>query len=251
VRPYQAGDDVRAIDWNVTARMDEPYVKLFAEEREATVILCVDLSASGLFGTRGGAKRDLAAELAAVLAFSALGNNDRVGLIAFTDRVERFVPAKKGRNHVLRVVREIIGARPAGRGADLGGALDFLGHVARRRAEAFLVSDDIAPGAYAHAFKVVARRHDLVPVVLRDPVEEALPDVGLCAFEDLETGEETVVDTSGPEARAYAERVRAERDALRRLCRRQRVDTIDVSTDRPYLADLIAFFRARERRLRH
>jgi uncharacterized protein (DUF58 family) len=250
VRPYQPGDDVRAIDWNVSARMNEPYVKLFVEEREMTVLLLVDMSRSGLFGTRAQAKRELAAEVAAVLAFSAIRNDDRVGLVAFTDRVERYVPPKKGRKHVLAVISEILTHRAQGRGTDLGAALDFLGHVARRRSVAFVLSDFLATG-YQRALRVVSRKHDIVPLVVGDPVEDDLPDVGLVTFEDLETGRVRVLDTSSRARLRYAERTREARAARESLCRRLSLETIDVRTDRPYLPALVQFFRARERRLHH
>src|SRR5262245_43509013 len=177
VRQYQAGDDVRFIDWNVSARMNEPYVKLFTEEREMTVVLLVDMSASGLFGSGLQSKREVAAEVAALVAFSAIKNNDRVGLIIFTDRVETFVPPKKGKKHVLRVISEILTYQPSSARTDLRGALDYLGKIARRRAVAFLVSDFLADG-WNHALQVASRRHDLVPVVIGDPMEEALPRMG-------------------------------------------------------------------------
>src|SRR5262245_61357316 len=171
VRQYQVGDDVRLIDWNVSARMNEPYVKLFVEEREMTVMLLVDMSASGRFGSLAQTKRDVAAEVAALVAFSAIKNNDRVGLIIFTDQVERFVPPKKGKKHVLRVISEILTFRPASRRTDLRVGLEVLGKVARRRSVAFLVSDFLADG-YAHVLSVASRRHDVIPVVIEDPMEE-------------------------------------------------------------------------------
>ncbi len=250
VRQYQAGDDVRFIDWNVSARMNEPYIKLFTEEREMTVVLLVDMSASGLFGSLSQTKRDVAAEVAALVAFSAIKNNDRVGLIIFTDRVERFVPPKKGKKHVLRVISEILTYQPDSPRTDLRGALDYLGKIARRRAVAFLVSDFLADG-WAHALQVASRRHDLVPVVIGDPMEEALPKVGLVTFEDLETGELLEFDTSGPEGRAYRERVDQRRAEREQLLKRLKVDFVNVRTDRPYVDALTAFFRARERRMRH
>lgn len=252
VRPYLPGDDIRLIDWNVSARMNDAYVKLFVEEREMTVMLLVDVSASNRFGSRGMEKRELAAEIAAVLAFSAIKNNDRVGLIAFSDRVERFVPPKKGKKHVLRVIGEILGLRPQSPRTDVGGALEFLGRVARRRAVAFLISDFVTPtSAFAHALRVTARRHDLVPVQVTDPLESALPDVGFLELEDPETGDVVLFDTSGPEGRRFAAANRAaaaERDAL---FRRLSLDGIAARTDRPYLPSLIGFFEARARRLRH
>jgi len=248
VRPYQPGDDVRVIDWNVSARMNEPYVKLFVEEREMTVLLLVDMSASGLFGTRDQSKRELCAEVAAVLAFSAIRNDDRVGLVAFTDRVEKYVPPKKGRKHVLAVLSEILTHRPRQRGTDLSAALDFLGRVSRRRSVAFLISDFLASD-YERALRLVARKHDVVPVVVVDPLEEELPDLGLVAFEDLETGRVSVLDTSSPARGAYAARVLEARRRRESLYGRLGLDAIELRTDRPYLPDLVRFFRARERRL--
>jgi len=262
VRQYQPGDDVRMIDWNVTARMRDAYVKLFVEEREMTVMLLVDASGSGLFGSREQAKREVAAEVAALLAFSAIKNNDRVGLIIFTDRVERFVPPKKGKKHVLRVITEILTfgppgevegdgvVAPASRGTDLRVALEFLGGVAHRRSVAFLVSDFLASG-YEQALRIAVRRHDVVPVTLTDPLEEQLPPLGVVLAEDPETGEVIEFDTNGPGAARYAERVRRLRLERESLFRRLKLDFINVRTDAPYLNPLIAFFRARERRLRH
>ena len=252
VREYMPGDDIRLIDWNVSARMNEPYVKLFVEEREMTVLLLVDMSASGRFGSREQEKRELAAELAAILAFSAIRNNDRVGLIIFTDEVERFVPPKKGKKHVLRVISEILSYVPRSPRTHLGAGLDFLGRIARRRAVAFLVSDFLAPvSQYERALRIASRRHDLIPVTVTDPLEEALPEVGLIELEDPETGELVVFDTSGPEGRAFAAESRALRAAREALFRRLDLDAISVGTDRPYLPALTSFFEARARRLRH
>src|SRR5512139_3316563 len=191
VRPYYAGDDIRTIDWNITARMNFPHVKQFVEERDRTVNLVIDMSASGHFGSRGTTKRELAAELAAVVAFSAIKNNDRVGLYIVTDKVERFVPPKKGRRHVLRVIGEILAFEPQSRQTDIAKGLDFLGKVARRRSVVFLVSDFLGsdPAAWERAMRITAQRHELVPVVVSDPMEQALPRVGIVLFEDLETGE--------------------------------------------------------------
>jgi uncharacterized protein (DUF58 family) len=252
VREYMPGDDIRQIDWNVSARMNEPYVKLFIEEREMTVLLLVDMSASGRFGSRDQEKRELAAELAAILAFSAIKNNDRVGLIIFTDEVERFVPPKKGKKHVLRVISEILSYEPRSPRTNLGVGLDFLGRIARRRAVTFLVSDFLAPPAqYERALRIAGRRHDLIPVTVTDPLEEALPSVGLVELEDPETGELVVFDTSGPEGRAFAAESRAIRAAREALFKKLDLDAIGVSTDRPYLPALTSFFEARARRLRH
>ncbi len=252
VRQYIPGDDIRLIDWNVSARMNGPYVKLFVEEREMTVMLLVDMSASGRFGSASEEKRELAAELAAVLAFSAIKNNDRVGLIVFTDRVERFVPPKKGRKHVLRVISEILSFAPASPRTELSSGLDFMGHVVRRRAVAFLVSDFLAPtDRYERALRLASRRHDLVPVVVSDPLESALPRIGLVDLQDPETGELVSFDTSGPEGRAFAAAARHQQETRDALFRRLSLDPIEVSTDRPYRPALTSFFEARARRLRH
>src|SRR3954469_21379106 len=233
VREYMPGDDIRLIDWNVSARMNEPYVKLFVEEREMTVLLLVDMSASGRFGSRDQEKRELAAELAAVLAFSAIRNNDRVGLIIFTDEVERFVPPKKGKKHVLRVISEILSYRPRSTHTAISAGLEFLGRIARRRAVAFLVSDFLAPPTeYERALRITARRHDLVPVTVTDPLEEALPSVGLVELEDPETGDIVVFDTSGRDARKFNEDSRRMREAREALWKRLSLDAIALRTDR-------------------
>jgi uncharacterized protein (DUF58 family) len=248
VRLYQPGDDVRTIDWNVTARSGTPHVKRFAEERELTVMLVVDASASTLFGSRRQTKQALAAELAALLAFSAITNNDKVGLVMFTDRIELALPPRKGTRHVLRVIREILSLRPAGRGTDVPAALEHLGHVTKRRCVVFLVSDFLTPG-WRRALRVAARRHDVVAVVLEDPREAELPAVGLVELEEAESGERYVVDTHDWRVRdAFARAgsvARVERD---RELRATDVDAIVVGTDRPYTEALLRFFRMRERR---
>jgi uncharacterized protein (DUF58 family) len=250
VRQYQIGDDVRFIDWNVSARMRDVYVKLFSEEREMTVMLLVDVSASESFGTVGRTKNELVAEVAAVLAFSAIKNNDRVGLIILSDRVERFVPPKKGRKHVLRVISEILTFEPQHPGTNLSAGLEFLGHIARRRSIAFLISDFVASG-YEHALKVAHQRHDVVPVVVVDPREQELPPVGMVWFEDLETGAVVPVDTSSKRVReAYRLQVARQRAARDSMFKRMRMDSVTVRTDRPYLRALVDFFHQRERRLR-
>jgi len=250
VREYQPGDDIRLIDWNVTARMNNAFVKLFVEEREMTVMLLVDMSGSGRFGSRRQRKQELAAEMAALLAFSAIKNNDRVGLIVFTDRIEKFIPPKKGKKHVLRVIEEILTFQPRSRRTDLRVGLEFLGRVARRQSIAFLISDFVAEG-YERALKIANRRHDLVPVVVADPLEEALPRLGIVYFEDAETGEICVFDSSGPEAREYQHLVRRGRDEREALFRKLKIDFINARTDQPYLGALVSFFQARWRRLRH
>jgi uncharacterized protein (DUF58 family) len=249
VRQYQPGDDVRFIDWNVSARMNDTYVKVFTEEREMTVMLLVDLSASGRFGSVDKPKIETVAEVAALLAFSAIKNNDRVGLILFTDRVERFVPAKKGRSHVMRVVTEILNADPEGEGTDLGVALDLLGGIGKRRTVAFLISDFIAD-RYEKPLKVVSAKHDLIPIQIVDPREDELPDVGLALVEDLETGELVEVDTSDLDVRAdYAREAQRQRAAREHLFRRLQLDHVTVSTDRDFVRPLAELFRLRQRRL--
>jgi uncharacterized protein (DUF58 family) len=254
VRQYQPGDDVRLIDWNVTARMQEPYIKLFVEEREMTVMLLVDASGSGQFGSREQLKREVAAELAALLAFSAIKNNDRIGLCIFTDRIEKFVPPKKGRKHVLALITEILTFQPKSRGTDLRVGLEFLGKVARRRSVAFLVSDfivDGGPPAYEMALRIAQRKHDVVPVTITDPMEEDLPDVGYVWFEDVESGDVVAFDTAGPGRERFRDAVARGRTDREALFRRLSMDFVNVRTDQPYVGALIAFFRARERRMRH
>jgi len=250
VRKYQPGDDVRSIDWNVSARMSDTYVKVFVEEREMTVMLVVDLSASERFGTRTGSKARLAAEVAALCAFSAIKHNDRVGLILSTDQIEKIVPPKKGQKHVMRVVREILGANPQRTGTDLGIALETLYNVARRRSVAFLLSDFYAAG-FERTLSLAAARHDLIPVMLVDPRDEELPNVGLASFEDLETGESVVVDTSSARVRAhYARHMRGLRQQHVKLFRKLGLDHCVVRTDRPYVGPLRDLFARRAKRLR-
>jgi uncharacterized protein (DUF58 family) len=250
VREYQAGDDIRAIDWNVTARMGHPFIKRFVEERELTVLLLLDCSGSNQFGTFLQQKREVAAELAAVLAFSAISNNDRVGLIAFTDKVERFIPPRKGTRHVLRLIRDVLFYQPRRRGTCIREALDYANRVLHRRAILFLMSDFLDT-THERSFKLTARRHDLIAVPLTDPREQELPAVGLLELEDAETGRRFLLDTSSREVRAaYARAARERREQLRRLAKSARVDLIEVSTDGGHLDALIRFFRIRERRLR-
>ena len=249
VRQYIPGDDIRLIDWNVSARTNDVYVKLFAEERELTVMLLVDMSGSVSFGTADRIKREVEAEMAALLAFSAIKNNDRVGLIVFTDHVEKFVPPKKGKKHVLRVITEILNYRPQGRGTNIAEALDFLGRVTKRRCVAFLFSDFLATG-YEHSLKVASRRHDLIPVVITDPLEEELPPLGVFVAEDPETGHVAAFHTSWWARSRYRQRVALIRQWREALFRRYRMDFINVRTDAPYVDPLVRFFKARERRLR-
>ena len=250
VRQYQSGDDVRSIDWNVSARMNDTYVKVFVEEREMTVMLVVDLSASERFGTRSGSKARLAAEVAALCAFSAIRHNDRVGLILATDRIEKLVPPKKGQKHVMRVVREILGAKPEHPGTDLSVMLDTLNNVTRRRSVAFLLSDFYATG-HERALSLASARHDVIPLMLVDPRDEELPNVGLAAFEDLETGESVVVDTASKAVRAhYARQMRGMRDQQIKFFRKLGLDHCVVRTDQPYVRPLRDLFARRARRLR-
>jgi uncharacterized protein (DUF58 family) len=249
VRQYQPGDDVRTIDWNVSARMNDAYVKVFVEEREMTVMLLVDLSRSEQFGSRRASKSRVAAEVAALCAFSAIKNNDRVGLILATDAIEKIVPPKKGRKHVMRVVREILGAEPERSGTNLKIALETLYRVARRRSVAFVLSDFFDEG-YDRALALTAARHDVIPVLLVDPRDEELVDVGLATFEDLETGESVVVDTSDPMVRAhYAAHMRNTRATQLRLFRKLGLDHCIVRTDESYVRPLHDLFARRARRV--
>jgi uncharacterized protein (DUF58 family) len=277
VRPYQPGDDVRAIDWNVSARMNDAFVKVFVEEREMTVMLVVDLSASERFGTRRAAKVRVASEVVALLAFSAIRNNDRVGLIVSTDKVEHIVPPKKGEKHVMRVVREILGfdaslpegsrlieprgERPSpigktksttvlGAATNLKAALEALVRVSRRRSVAFLVSDFYDTG-YERSLALAAAKHDVVPVVLRDPRDAELPDVGLASFEDLESGESVVVDTSDPRVRAWYAATMAKIAESRRISfHKLGLDSVEIETSGSFVRPLRDLFARRARRIR-
>ncbi len=248
VREYQVGDDVRSIDWNVTARAGKPFIKKYREERELTVLFLVDLSASGTFGSVKQTKSELAAEICALLAFAAIRNNDKVGLIVFTDQVERFIPPGKGARHVLRVIREILGFRPRRFRTDIAGALDYLGRVQSRRAVVFLISDFQAEG-FEKSLRVLGRRHDVIAVSVSDSRELRLPDVGLIELEDAETGEMVLIDTGSPDVRRRYERQAVERArALTDMLRSMGVDQIHVETGKAYLRDMMTFFRNRERR---
>jgi uncharacterized protein (DUF58 family) len=256
VRPWADGDEVRAIDWNVSARTGQLHVKRFVEERELTVMLLCDVSASADFGSGARTKAEVQAELAALLAFSAVANGDRVGLLLFSDRVERFVPPRKGRRHALRLVSELLRHRPAGRATSIGAALELLRRTLRRRTVAFLLSDFVegpggGPPPFERALRVAARKHDVVPVALFDPLEAALPAAGLAWLEDPETGRVARADLSDPGLRRrFAEAVSADREALRRLFARLDLDAVEVRADeRDPVPALVAFFRARARRL--
>jgi uncharacterized protein (DUF58 family) len=245
VREYTAGDDVRTIDWNVTARMGAPYVKKFVEERDLTLLLLVDVSGSQAFGSQYLLKRDYAAELAAVLAFSAVANHDRVGAVLFSDRIEGYVPPGRGRDHALRIVRDLLAREPAGRGTDLAGALRFAQRVLRRRGIVAVVSDFQADG-YEKALGALRRRHDVVALHVRDPREDGLPAAGLVVFADPETGERVVADTARPEVRRALRAPGFE--AARAVFKKTRVDALALSTGESYERPLSGFFKARERR---
>ncbi len=250
VRGYMAGDDVRKIDWNVSARMNEPYVKVFVEEREMTVMLVVDLSRSEQFGTARASKARVAAEVGALCAFSAIKNNDRVGLILGTDVIEKLVPPKKGDKHVLRVVREILGFEPKYSGTNLKLALETLVKVTKRRSVAFVVSDFFATG-FERALALAGAKHDVIPVMLVDPRDEELPDVGLVTFEDFETGEEMLVDTSDARVREHYKNVmRAVRREREKLFQKLALDSAIVRTDGSFVAPIRNLFARRARRLR-
>ncbi len=253
VRPYFAGDDIRAIDWNVTARTGTPYVKRYVEERELTVMLAVDASGSGNFGSVNRFKRELAAELTAVLSFAATNNNDKVGLMIFTDQVELLIPPRKGRNHVLRMVRELLAFEPKGTGTDLKLALDTLNRVLKRRSILFLISDFISDAeSYSKTLAITNRRHDLIAMDLSDPLEINIPDVGLLALEDAESGEIAWVDTSQPRWRNEFQNRRVKRDAVKeQIFLNSRVDRVPITTAKDYADSLTLFFKSRARRLRH
>ena len=246
VREYQTGDEVRTIDWNVTARMRRPYVKRYIEERELTVILVVDLSGSERFGTVRRFKSEMATELGAVLAMSAIRNNDRVGLLLFTDRVEHVVPPRKGRRHVLRLIRDLLVHEPEGTGTDLAGTLTYVRQMLHHRAIIFVISDFIAPDL-ERPLKMLAQQHDVVAVTIEDPSERTLPNLGLVRFRDAESGATIHVDTSSPSVRAHFERLtREERETRRHLLRRLAIDEVPVATDSGFIEPLLKFFRARE-----
>lgn len=256
VREYVPGDDVRRIDWNVTARTGKPHVKKFTEERELTILLLIDVSASGTFGSGTRSKRELAAELGSVLAFSAIKNNDKVGLILFTDDVELYIPPAKGRSHVLRLIRELLFFEPVGTRTDIAAALDFANHVMRKRAVTFLISDF----CYAREsgslldqlstkLSITNRHHDVVALSVNDPREFELPDIGRLNIEDAETGEQVELDTSDKNVRSsFAELAFTRRSRLKHAVGSAGVDFLELSTDREYVTDLIGFFHLRERR---
>ena len=250
VRPYQIGDDVRTIDWNVSARLGEPHIKLFREERELTVLLAVDLSASQSFGTATRFKRDLVAEFAATVAFSAAMNNDKIGLLSFTDQVEGYVPPRKGTNQVMRIVRDLLAIRTRGRGTDIGSAIAELDRVLRQRAVVFVVSDFLDEG-WERSLLAARRRHDVVPVVITDPREHELPAMGLVEFTDPESGKRAVIDTSRRRhRRRFKEAARAAAERRDLALRKMRLDPLVLETGSDFVEPLTAYFRRRERRSR-
>jgi uncharacterized protein (DUF58 family) len=250
VRPYAPGDDIRHIDWNVSARHDGLFVKKFIEERELTVTLAVDLSGSGELGTRGKTKRHLLAEVGALVAFSAIKNNDRVGLLLFTDQVELYLPPRKGRKHVLRVIREIVEAEPTGRKTSIAGALAFLSRVQKRRSVCFLLSDFLDEG-WEQPLRIAMARHDVVAMRVSDPAELELPNLGLIEMVDAETGASWLVDSSSKAVRdTYKKKREIERNAGKKKLGQLGCDLVDLYTDRDYVAPLVGFMRARSRRLR-
>ena len=249
VREYQYGDDVRNMDWNVTARLRAPYIKVFEEERELTVVLLIDVSRSGLFGTAGMTKRDMIAEIAAVLAFSALINNDKVGALFFSDRIEKFIPPKKGRSHLLHIIREIIDLEPSSDSTDISGALRFLTNALKKKCTAFLLSDMLDTGAdglprYEDAIKVSAGRHDLSVIKVHDPRERTLPDVGLVHIKDAESGAPAWVNTSSRRVReAYSQWFSTLAESEKRIFNRYQIDSVDISTDEDYVKALLSLFQ--------
>jgi uncharacterized protein (DUF58 family) len=249
VRQYEFGDDIRNIDWNVTARMGTPFIKKFIEERELFVYLLVDLSASGFFSTSYKTKNDIMAEISALLAFCAIKNNDQVGLILFCDGVEKFVRAGKGKKHVLRVIREILYHKPQGTKTNISAALEYLNKVAKRRSVAFLISDFIADD-FSKPLKVASKKHDLVGISVYDPKEYDFEDIGIVSFEDAETGQLITIDTSVEDSlNRFRENAAAKKEITGRLFKKYRVDNVLVSTDKPYLLPLLSYFKKRAKRL--
>ena len=248
VREYQPGDDIRSIDWNVTARYNSPFVKVFEEEREMTVMLLIDVSASGNFGTQEQFKRELATELAAILAFSAINNNDKVGVIFFTDNVEQFIPPKKGKSHILRIIREVLAFEPTGKGTDIAGALEYFSAVIKKRSICFILSDFMSK-EFDRPLKIASKKHDLVALRIHDLREDTLPNVGLVPMQDAETEKMLIVDTSSKKVRDNFAKNRAQtNEKLRKLFPASGVDLIDITTGTDYVKPLINFFKTRGKR---
>jgi len=248
VREYQPGDEIRTIDWNVTARMGRPFIKRYVEERELTVMLLVDVSASGNFGSIKQLKNEVAIEICALLAFSAIKNNDKVGLIIFTDKIEKFIPPKKGPRHVLRVIRELLCAEPTGKGTNISVALEYLNKISSRRTISFIVSDFIA-NDYAHALRIANKRHDMIAITMVDPREQELPNVGFVELRDAESGETSLVDTANAQVRREFSVVNLRQVHERsKLFRSMGVDKIIINTGKHYIEPIVRFFRVREKR---
>lgn len=248
VREYNYGDDIRQIDWNVTARTGDPFIKQFEEEREQTLMLCVDISPSGIFGSQGQSKMELSIEICAVLAFSAIKNGDKVGLVLFTDQIEKVIPPKKGRKHVLRLIRELLTTEPKGKATDLSEALSYVNRLLNRRAIVILASD-FQDESYDKQMKITSRKHDLVNIFINDKLEDKLPDLGLVPLKDAETGEEVLVDTSSEKVRSHYQKKReVHKKKLRDRFLRMKIDTIELNTNTSYVRPLMSFFRRRVHR---
>jgi uncharacterized protein (DUF58 family) len=248
VREYQFGDDIRNIDWNVTARFGHPFIKIFEEERELTVILMVDLSGSLIFGSADKTKQQIAAEISAILAFSAMKNNDKVGLILFTGKIEKFVPPRKGQKHVLRIIREVLSFEPEGKSTNLKAALEYMNNAIKRRSIVFLLSDFMDSG-YEKILRIVGKRHDLIGMVLNDKREDEIPNMGLVKFTDAETGTERWIDTGDKQTRFLFKKMRGrDKQSLQSLFLSSRLDSIEIDTGQNYIRPLVRFFRMREKR---
>lgn len=248
VREYQFGDDIRNIDWNVTARYGHPYIKIFEEERELTVMLLVDMSGSLHFGSFEKTKQRIAAELSAILAFSALKNNDKVGLILFTDQIEKFVSPRKGRSHVLRIIREVLSFKPQGNKTDLKGALEYFNHTIKKKSITFLISDFIDDG-YEKIIKIIGKKHDFVSIILQDPREREIPKSGLVKMLDAETGNTRFLDTSSKVVQDFfADKIKKSDAQIKDLFLRSRIDSIKIDTSKSYIKPLVDFFKVREKR---
>ena len=252
VREYAVGDEIRVIDWNVTARFNEPFVKVFEEERELTVMLLVDVSASGMFGTRNQLKRETITELCAVLAFSAVSNNDRIGLVLFSDRIEKFIPPKKGKSHILRIIRELINFEPSGRSTNIGEGLKYFSKMVKKKSIAFVLSDFLVPlgdekkSDVSEALKIASRKHDVVALKVLDKADNTLPDIGVAHLYDLETGEGKWVNTSSKKVReGFAAKSKLRDERLRKLFRRTKTDFAEIFTDEGYIKPLMNLFNTR------
>jgi uncharacterized protein (DUF58 family) len=247
VRAYQEGDDIRTIDWKLTAKYQHPFVKLFAEERELTIMLMIDVSGSNEFGTRGQTKQQLVTELAAVLAFSAIQNNDKIGVIFFTDKIEKFIPPKKGKLHVLKIIRDLIDFKPVNKGTNISVAINYLINIIKRRSAAFIISDFV-DNNFEKALKIGSLKHDLVAIQVHDVAEQSFPEVGLVTFKDAETGEIITVDTSSRAVKRYLEHLSKERSLfLKEIFSKSNIDYVEIRTDQSYVKPLMGLFKKHER----